>query len=124
MGVTTQQRTVNTDPQACFWGAFAYSHPLFLGTISSYAGTWEQRTYLPSRQVRVGICLDKPIIKPIIIKSNHYVEGDARIDIVVRRVAWWVAANVDALGMLIHADIVNQHLRREDQVVKVDRAEV
>jgi len=51
-------------------------------------------------------------------------EDDARIDIVVRWEAWWVAAKVDAVGMLIHADIVDQHLRREHQVVKVDRAEV
>lgn len=51
-------------------------------------------------------------------------EDDARIDIVVRRVAWWVAANVNAIGMLIHTDIVDQHLRGEDQVIKVDRAEI
>lgn len=51
-------------------------------------------------------------------------EDDARVDIVVRRVAWWIAANVDAIRMLIHADIVDHHLRREDQVIKVDRAEV
>ena len=51
-------------------------------------------------------------------------EDDARVDIVVRRVAWWVTANVDAIRMLIHADIVDQHLRREDQVIKVNRAEV
>lgn len=73
-----------------------------------------RRTYLPSRQVRVGICLDKPNNMPIIIQSNHFVGDDARVDIVVRRVARWVAADVDAVGMLVDADIVDQHLCRED----------
>lgn len=81
-------------------------------------------TYLPSCQVRIGVRFDKPNKKAIIKQLKQWVEYDARIDIVARRVAWWVAANVDTIGMLIHADIVDHHLRREDQVIKVDRAEV
>jgi hypothetical protein len=41
------------------------------------------------------------------MQSNFWVQDDARIDIVVRRVARWVAANVDTIGMLIHTNIVD-----------------